>query len=95
VARMNTRVTHRHSSGILWPHSLDGTHKALRGAPKEFAAFRAASGVRTPHELVHHMSSSQLHLEAGSPDRPKGEAWLAFEEEVSRFHAALLNWSIN
>jgi hypothetical protein len=33
------------------------TQKALRGAPAEFAAFRAGPQVRTPHELVRHMDS--------------------------------------
>jgi len=33
------------------------TQKALRGAPPEFAAFRAAPQVRSPHELIHHMDS--------------------------------------
>ena len=32
------------------------TQKALRGAPVSFASFRAAPQVRTPHELVRHMS---------------------------------------
>jgi hypothetical protein len=31
------------------------TQKALRGAPPEFAAFRVAPLVRTPHELIRHM----------------------------------------
>lgn len=33
------------------------TQKALRGAPPEFALFRAAPMVRTPLELVRHMDS--------------------------------------
>jgi hypothetical protein len=33
------------------------TQKALRDAPPEFADFRAAPQVRTPHELIHHMDS--------------------------------------
>ena len=33
------------------------TQKALRDAPPEFADFRAAPQVRTPHELVRHMDS--------------------------------------
>jgi hypothetical protein len=33
------------------------TQKALRGAPPEFASFRAAAKVRTPHEVVRHMDS--------------------------------------
>jgi hypothetical protein len=31
------------------------TQKALRDAPPEFAVFRAAPQVRTPHELIRHM----------------------------------------
>ncbi len=31
------------------------TQKALRDAPPEFAAFRAAPLLRTPHELIRHM----------------------------------------
>jgi len=33
------------------------TQKALRDAPADFGAFRAGDGVRTPAELVHHMTS--------------------------------------
>ena len=33
------------------------TQKALRDAPSEFADFRAAPQVRTPHELVRHLDS--------------------------------------
>ncbi len=31
--------------------------KALRGAPESFANFRAKPGVRTPHELVFHITN--------------------------------------
>src|ERR1700746_599135 len=33
------------------------TQKALRDAPAEFANFRAAPQVRTPHDLIRHMDS--------------------------------------
>jgi hypothetical protein len=33
------------------------TQKALRGAPGDFGSFRAIDGVRTPAELVQHMTS--------------------------------------
>ena len=33
------------------------TQKALRDAPPDFATFRAAAKVRTPHELIQHMDS--------------------------------------
>jgi hypothetical protein len=46
---------------ILLKHFLAAlayrTQKALRGAPPEFADFRAAPQVRTPHELIRHMDS--------------------------------------
>jgi hypothetical protein len=66
------------------------TQKALRGAPEEFASFRAGPKVRTPHELVGHMNSvlgyaGTLFL-GGSyrvPQRP------VFAAEVERFHATL------
>ena len=32
------------------------TQKALRGAPETFSDFRAAVNVRTPHELIWHMT---------------------------------------
>jgi hypothetical protein len=46
---------------ILLKHFLAAlaykTQKALRDAPPEFADFRAAKQVRTPHELIRHMDS--------------------------------------
>jgi hypothetical protein len=46
---------------ILLKHFLAAlayrTQKALRNAPPEFADFRAAQQVRTPHELIRHMDS--------------------------------------
>ncbi len=33
------------------------TQKALRGAPSDFGSFSAAGGVRTPAELIRHMTS--------------------------------------
>jgi hypothetical protein len=67
------------------------TQKALRGAPEGFAGFRAAPRVRTPHELVRHMSGvlnyALTAFGAGEPapldTRPE------FEDEVRRFHAIL------
>ena len=66
------------------------TQKALRGAPPDFGAFRAAPGVRTPHEIVFHMTE----VLAAVRWRFVGEAWRpsmteTFEEEVVRFHETL------
>ena len=65
--------------------------KALRGAPPEFAAFRAAEGVRTPGEILAHIGDLfdwALSLARGkqqwNPLPPRGWA-----EDTARFHAAL------
>ena len=66
------------------------SQKAVRGAPAHFSEFRAARGVRTPHELVRHMSDvlgyARAHL--------RGDSWRArrlptFDEEVERLHEIL------
>lgn len=65
--------------------------KAVRGAPAEFAGFRAAPGVRTPAEILAHMGDVldwALSIARGA------EAWhnsapLAWDAEVARFFAAL------
>ncbi len=66
------------------------TQKALRGAPPEFADFRAAPKVRTPHELLLHMDSVLGYARTffvGGEYRP--EAMPTFAEEVARFHRKL------
>jgi hypothetical protein len=66
------------------------TQKALRDAPDEFGSFRAAEGVRTPTELIHHMTRvlgyARNCFVKGSfkPDPPAG-----LDEEVTRFHTTL------
>ena len=66
------------------------TQKALRGAPPDFAVFRAAPEVRTPHELIHHMDSvlgySRTFFIGGSYRPP---ALRDFEAAVARFHETL------
>jgi hypothetical protein len=66
------------------------TQKALRGAPPEFASFRAAPGSRTPHELVRHMSGV-LNFALGRLTTPRAllETLPEFGAEVDRFHAIL------
>jgi hypothetical protein len=66
------------------------TQKALRGAPESFADFRVADGVRTPRELLRHMTSvlgyARTFLIGGEytadalPDMPA---------EIARFHEML------
>jgi hypothetical protein len=66
------------------------TQKALRGAPEDFGSFRALDGVRTPAELVRHMTSvlgyAQTHFIGGHywPDPLE-----SLNEEIVRFHEML------
>lgn len=66
------------------------TQKALRGAPEGFSMFRPAHGVRTPHEIVWHMTNVLGYartLFTGGAWRP---AMLeSFEDEVLRLHEML------
>ncbi|MGA7991455.1 MAG: hypothetical protein WCC53_08505 [Thermoanaerobaculia bacterium] len=66
------------------------TQKALRSAPPSFPDFRAGTNVRTPHELLWHMTGvvgyARTMLRGGDFAPP----WLeAFSDEVARFHATL------
>lgn len=66
------------------------TQKAVRGAPEGYAEFRAGTHVRTPHELVWHMTGvigyarTFLHGGEWAPERLS-----TFAEELERFHATL------
>lgn len=66
------------------------TQKALRDAPPAFADFRAGTHVRTPHELVWHMTGvigyARTFLHGGDFAPGKCER---FEDEVARFHDTL------
>lgn len=66
------------------------TQKALRGAPVGFGDFRAAPGVRTPHELLRHMSDVLGYARTTFT----GGRWRAhklpdFAREIERFHQIL------
>ncbi len=66
------------------------TQKALRDAPAGFSEFRVAANVRTPHELVRHMTGvvgyARTFITGGvwHPERLE-----PFEAEVRRFHDIL------
>lgn len=66
------------------------TQKALRDAPEEFGSFRVMDGVRTPAELVRHMTSvlgyARTHFVGG---HYWPEPLESLEEEVERFHEML------
>ena len=66
------------------------TQKALRGAPDDFAGFKAGNDVRTPQELIRHMTSVLGYARTFFTG---GEYWPdplpAFRDEVERFHAML------
>ena len=66
------------------------TQKALKGAPPEFAGFRAATGVRTPHQIVYHMSSVLGYdrtFFVGGEFRPLIKD--NFNSEIEEFHKIL------
>jgi hypothetical protein len=66
------------------------TQKALRDAPADFGDFRSGENVRTPHELVWHMTRvigyARTMLRGGEF---KPSAMETFESEIERFHAML------
>ena len=66
------------------------TQKALRGAPSDFGSFRAAEGVRTPAELVRHMTSvlgyARTFFVGG---RYKLDPLPSLQDEILRFHGML------
>ncbi len=66
------------------------TQKALRGAPASFAEFKAGNDVRTPKELVRHMTSVLGYARTffvGGAYRP--EPLDTFRDEIERFHEML------
>ena len=66
------------------------TQKALRGAPDSFADFKAGNDVRTPSELVRHMTSVLGYARTffiGGAYRP--EPLPTFADEIVRFHEML------
>ena len=63
------------------------TQKALRGAPSEFGDFQAGHQIRTPAELVRHMTSVLGYARTffiGGKYWP--EALPSLQDEVARFH---------
>ena len=68
----------------------DRTQKALRGAPAEFGELCAGTYVRTPHELLWHMTGligyARTLLHGGEFAPPR---LATFAEEVDRFHDTL------
>ena len=66
------------------------TQKALRGAPDTFGEFRAGTHVRTPHELVWHMTGVIGYARTMfTGDRFTPDRMPAFADEVQRFHDTL------
>ncbi len=66
------------------------TQKALRDAPAEFGNFRAAEEIRTPAEMVRHMTSVLGYARTffvGGHNRP--EPLPSLTEEILRFHEML------
>lgn len=87
---MNERQLLRHFLAAL----AYRTQKALRGAPDSYPDFRAGHGLRTPHEILWHMTSvlgyARTHF-VGGEYRPR--IMQEFEREVERFHGMLADLS--
>lgn len=68
--------------------------KAVRGAPPDFADFNAGNRVRTPHELVCHMTSvlayARSQFDDSSFELAPCPTWA---EELERFHSVLADLS--
>jgi hypothetical protein len=66
------------------------TQKALRGAPEAFGEFRAGTNVRTPHELIWHMTGvigyARTMIRGGRFTPPR---LATFAQEIARFHETL------
>ena len=66
------------------------TQKALRDTPRDFGSFRAMDGVRTPAELVRHMTSvlgyARTNFVGG---RYWPEPLETLDQEIERFHEML------
>ena len=66
------------------------TQKALRDAPPDFGAFRVADGVRTPSQLVCHMTAvlgyPRTFFEGG---KYRPEQLPSLEDEIVRFYEML------
>lgn len=66
------------------------TQKALRGAPGDFGELKIIEGLRTPAELVRHMTSVLGYARTyftGGEYRP--EPLPTFRDEIERFHEML------
>lgn len=72
------------------------TQKALRGAPPEFASFRAAPKVRTPHELIRHMDGvlgySRTFFIGGAYRAPE---FPDFRAAIAHFHETLADVALH
>lgn len=93
MARLGSRETVTESRRLL-QHFLAAlayrTQKALRGAPPDFAEFRAGTHVRTPHELVWHMTGVIGYARTMfTGDRFTPDRMPSFGAEVNRFHDTL------
>lgn len=71
------------------------TQRTLQGAPAGFEEFQAGAGVRTPRDLLHHMSQL-LNFTVGLWTETSAtplEADVSLQAEVDRFHAQLARLS--
>ena len=70
------------------------TQKALKDHPRDFGEFRAARGIRTPHQIVNHMTNvlgyARTFFVGG---RFRAHKLPTFREEITRLHEMLADLS--
>jgi hypothetical protein len=66
------------------------TQKAIRGAPMDFGTFQAGSDVRTPQQLLQHMTLVLWYARRFfGATVPQALDTLSWEREITRFHDTL------
>jgi len=66
------------------------TQKAVRDTPPDYADFRTEKGVRTPHELLLHMTGVLTYARGRfTQDETRPKMLPTFEAEIARFHEVL------
>ncbi len=67
------------------------TNKTLKDAPADFADFSPGNGIRTPHDLLYHMTEVLIYARSFMEPVSRSTARLpSFAEEVERFYDNVL-----
>jgi hypothetical protein len=64
------------------------TQKALSGAPEDFASFRAGHGIRSPGEIIRHMTTLLRYAQTCFVEAPDTPA-IEHDDDIAQFHRAI------